>query len=136
MKHGHLQIKHCSYLHIDACYAATMLLIATFLEYKTRSAGKSYDHLCLESIFTSQIKFHDPTFFCITYSSKLLSAIAGFIVTMNPLANYYTQFYSGALAIPWATMFLLVVISMPRLLSFYKQAVNFLTDQTISNKQC
>lgn len=32
------------FLSIGTCYAAAMLTFATFLAYKTRSAGKSYDH--------------------------------------------------------------------------------------------
>ncbi|GAA5803138.1 hypothetical protein HPULCUR_008613 [Helicostylum pulchrum] len=32
------------FLSVGTCYAAAMLTFATFLAYKTRSAGKSYDH--------------------------------------------------------------------------------------------
>jgi hypothetical protein len=31
------------FLTIEICYAAAMLAFATFLAYKTRSAGKTYD---------------------------------------------------------------------------------------------
>lgn len=40
---------------------------------------------------------------------------------INPLANYYTKFYFGAVATLWATTFSFAVLFIPKVYIFYKQ---------------
>lgn len=40
---------------------------------------------------------------------------------VNPLANYYTKFYFGAVATLWATTFSFAVLFIPKVYIFYKQ---------------
>ncbi|KAI9264650.1 periplasmic binding protein-like I, partial [Helicostylum pulchrum] len=97
------------FLSVGTCYAAAMLTFATFLAYKTRSAGKSYDH------------FNECKQMGISVYNILFSAIVGFTAMINPLANYYTKFYFGAVATLWATTFSFAVLFIPKVYIFYKQ---------------
>jgi hypothetical protein len=70
-------------------------------------------------------------------SNILFSAIVGFTAMVNPLANYYTKFYFGAIATLWATTFSFAVLFTPIVFLFYKQWKKRSTKQQlmISNQQ-
>ncbi|KAK4518242.1 choline phosphate cytidylyltransferase [Mucor velutinosus] len=97
------------FLSFGAIYAGSMLIFATFLAYKTRSAGKHYDH------------YNECKQMGISVYNILFSALVGFTAMINPLANYYLKFYSVAVAILWATTFSLAVLFIPKVYIFYKQ---------------
>ncbi|KAG1121370.1 hypothetical protein G6F42_012496 [Rhizopus arrhizus] len=97
------------FLSFGAIYAGAMLIFATFLAYKTRSAGKHYDH------------YNECKQMGISVYNILFSALVGFTAMINPLANYYLKFYSVAVAILWATTFSLAVLFIPKVYVFYKQ---------------
>ncbi|CEP09881.1 hypothetical protein [Parasitella parasitica] len=98
------------FLSFGAIYAGAMLIFATFLAYKTRLAGRHYDHYneC------KQMAIYNT-------SNILFSALVGFTAMINPLANYNLRFYSVAVAILWATTFSLAVLFIPKVYVFYKQ---------------
>ncbi|KAL7317119.1 hypothetical protein PS15m_003516 [Mucor circinelloides] len=97
------------FLSFGAIYAGAMLIFATFLAYKTRSAGKHYDH------------YNECKQMGISVYNILFSALVGFTTMINPLANYYLKFYSVAVTILWATTFSLAVLFIPKVYIFYKQ---------------
>lgn len=59
---------------------------------------------------------------------------------VNPLANYYTKFYFGAVATLWATTFSFAVLFIPKVYVFYKQwkraFVSSSTQQLRNNSAC
>lgn len=59
---------------------------------------------------------------------------------VNPLANYYTKFYFGAVATLWATTFSFAVLFIPKVYIFYKQwkraFISSSTQQLRNNSAC
>ncbi|KAI8640132.1 hypothetical protein BD408DRAFT_445435 [Parasitella parasitica] len=102
-------ISRTIFLSFGAIYAGAMLIFATFLAYKTRLAGRHYDH------------YNECKQMGICVYNILFSALVGFTAMINPLANYYLKFYSVAVAILWATTFSLAVLFIPKVYLFYKQ---------------
>ncbi|GAA5809575.1 hypothetical protein MFLAVUS_002986 [Mucor flavus] len=84
------------FLVLSTVYAAFLLLFATFLAYKTRFAGRQYNR------------------------NILFSALVGFAVVVNPLADFYTKYYIDVISILWATTFSLLILFLPKLQAFYR----------------
>lgn len=54
------------------------------------------------------------------YSNILFSALVGFAVIVNPLADFYTKYYINVISVLWATTFSLCILFLPKLQSFYR----------------
>jgi hypothetical protein len=50
----------------------------------------------------------------------LFSALVGFAVIVNPLADFYTKYYINVISILWATSFSLMILFLPKLQAFYR----------------
>ncbi|KAI8888725.1 periplasmic binding protein-like I [Backusella circina FSU 941] len=107
------------FLLFTSIYAACMLAFATFLAYKTRSAGRHYDH------------YNECRQMGLSVYNILFSALVGFTAAVNPIANFHTKFYMVTIATLWATTFSLFALFIPKLLLFYKQ---WKTGKTASRK--
>jgi hypothetical protein len=53
-------------------------------------------------------------------SNILFSALVGFAVIVNPLADFYTKYYIEVISILWATSFSLLILFLPKLQAFYR----------------
>jgi hypothetical protein len=54
------------------------------------------------------------------HSNILFSALVGFSVVVNPLADFYTKYYIDVIAILWATTFSLLILFLPKVQAFYR----------------
>jgi hypothetical protein len=50
----------------------------------------------------------------------LFSALVGFAVVVNPLADFYTKYYIDVISILWAASFSLLILFLPKLQAFYR----------------
>ncbi|KAI9487658.1 MAG: 7 transmembrane sweet-taste receptor of 3 GCPR-domain-containing protein [Benjaminiella poitrasii] len=96
------------FLILSAIYAACLLLFATFLAYKTRFAGKQYS------------RYSECKQMGLSVYNILFSALVGFAVIVNPLADFYTKYYIDVISILWATSFSLTILFLPKLHAFYQ----------------
>ncbi|KAI8984558.1 hypothetical protein BDF20DRAFT_802565, partial [Mycotypha africana] len=96
------------FLILSTIYAGCLLLFATFLAYKTRFAGKQYS------------RYSETKQMGLSVYNILFSALIGFAVMVNPLADFYTKYYIEAIAILWATTFSLLILFLPKLQAFYR----------------
>jgi hypothetical protein len=99
-----------------------MLSFATFLAFKTRSAGKHYDH------------YNECKQMGISVYNILFSAIVGFTAIVNPLANYLLRHYAIAVATLWANSFSVTVLFIPKLYIFFKQKKEIQDEQKKKRK--
>ncbi|KAI9251238.1 hypothetical protein BY458DRAFT_562568 [Sporodiniella umbellata] len=95
-------------LVLNTCYAALLLFFATFLAYKTRLAGKQYS------------RYSECKQMGLSVYNILFSALVGFAVIVNPLADFYTKYYIEVISILWATSFSLLILFFPKLQAFYQ----------------
>ncbi|KAI8098409.1 7 transmembrane sweet-taste receptor of 3 GCPR-domain-containing protein [Gilbertella persicaria] len=100
------------FLVLTAIYAACLLLFATFLAYKTRFAGKQYS------------RYSECKQMGLSVYNILFSALVGFAVVVNPLADFYTKYYIEVIAVLWATSFSLLVLFLPKLQAFFRIKLN------------
>ncbi|KAI7907470.1 7 transmembrane sweet-taste receptor of 3 GCPR-domain-containing protein [Cokeromyces recurvatus] len=96
------------FMILSTIYAACLLLFATFLAYKTRFAGKQYS------------RYSECRQMGLSVYNILFSALVGFAVVVNPLADFYTKYYIDVISILWAASFSLTILFLPKLFSFYK----------------
>ncbi|KAI8089914.1 uncharacterized protein BX664DRAFT_144452 [Halteromyces radiatus] len=96
------------FLIIPSAYAAVMLFVATFLAYKTRLADRRYNN------------YSECRQMGLSVYNILFSALVGYSALVNPLADFYTRFYMGAISILWATTFSLLVLFVPKMYAFYR----------------
>lgn len=54
-------------------------------------------------------------------SNILFSALVGFAVLVNPMADFYTKYYITVITILWATTFSLLVLFLPKVHAFWQQ---------------
>ncbi|CDS09047.1 hypothetical protein LRAMOSA10407 [Lichtheimia ramosa] len=94
---------------LSTVYAAIMLLFATFLAYKTRAAGRRYSH------------YSETKQMGLSVYNILFSALVGFAVMINPMADFYTTYYITIITILWATTFSLLALFLPKIHAFFKQ---------------
>ncbi|KAI9499196.1 hypothetical protein BDB00DRAFT_752049, partial [Zychaea mexicana] len=97
------------FLILSTVYAAAMLLFATFLAYKTRAAGQRYSH------------YSETKQMGLSVYNILFSALVGFAVLVNPMADFYTKYYIQVITILWATTFSLLALFLPKVHAFVKQ---------------
>lgn len=50
----------------------------------------------------------------------MFSALVGFAVVVNPLADFYTKYYIDVISILWATTFSLLILFLPKMQAFYR----------------
>ncbi|KAG1047499.1 hypothetical protein G6F43_010054 [Rhizopus delemar] len=100
--------KKMVFLVLSTSYAACLLLFATFLAYKTRFAGKQYN------------RYSECKQMGLSVYNILFSALVGFAVIVNPLADFYTKYYIIVIAILWATTFSLLILFFPKVQAFYQ----------------
>lgn len=100
--------KSIVFLVLSTCYAACLLVFATFLAYKTRFAGKQYS------------RYSECKQMGLSVYNILFSALVGFAVIVNPLADFYTKYYITVIAILWATSFSLLILFFPKVQAFYQ----------------
>ncbi|CAO3599540.1 unnamed protein product [Absidia cylindrospora] len=96
------------FLIIPSAYGAVMLFVATFLAYKTRLADGRYNN------------YSECRQMGLSVYNILFSALVGYSAMVNPLADFYTRFYMGAISILWATTFSLLVLFVPKMYAFYR----------------
>ncbi|KAL7319878.1 hypothetical protein PS15m_002964 [Mucor circinelloides] len=96
------------FLVLSTIYAACLLLFATFLAYKTRFAGRQYN------------RYSECKQMGLSVYNILFSALVGFAVIVNPLADFYTKYYIEVISILWATSFSLLILFLPKLQAFYR----------------
>ncbi|CAO3619185.1 unnamed protein product [Mucor hiemalis] len=96
------------FLVLTTVYAAFLLLFATFLAYKTRLAGKQYN------------RYSECKQMGLSVYNILFSALVGFAVLVNPLADFYTKYYINVISILWAATFSLLILFLPKLQAFYR----------------
>ncbi|KAI8144686.1 hypothetical protein BJV82DRAFT_512765, partial [Fennellomyces sp. T-0311] len=97
------------FMVLSTVYAAGMLLFATFLAYKTRAAGQRYSH------------YSETKQMGLSVYNILFSALVGFAVLVNPMADFYTKYYITVITILWATTFSLLALFLPKVHAFAKQ---------------
>ncbi|KAI9278718.1 hypothetical protein BDA99DRAFT_14361 [Phascolomyces articulosus] len=97
------------FLVLSTIYAAAMLLFATFLAYKTRAAGQRYSH------------YSETKQMGLSVYNILFSALVGFAVLVNPMADFYTKYYITVITVLWATTFSLLALFLPKVHAFIKQ---------------
>ena len=51
----------------------------------------------------------------------MFSALIGFAISVNPMADFYTKYYIVVIAILWATTFSLLALFLPKVQAFIKQ---------------
>ncbi|KAI8083134.1 7 transmembrane sweet-taste receptor of 3 GCPR-domain-containing protein [Halteromyces radiatus] len=90
-------------------YNGILLIFATFLAYKTRLAGKHYS------------RYSECRQMGLSIYNILFSAIVGFVVLVNPMADYYTKYYISVVTVLWATTFSLLILFLPKLQAFIQQ---------------
>ncbi|KAI8644802.1 hypothetical protein BD408DRAFT_430233, partial [Parasitella parasitica] len=96
------------FLVLSTIYAACLLLFATFLAYKTRFAGRQY------------ARYSECKQMGLSVYNILFSALVGFAVIVNPLADFYTKYYIEVISVLWATSFSLLILFLPKLQAFYR----------------
>ncbi|CAO3660737.1 hypothetical protein G6F70_007165 [Rhizopus microsporus] len=100
--------KKIVFLVLNTSYAACLLLFATFLAYKTRFAGKQY------------YRYSECKQMGLSVYNILFSALVGFAVIVNPLADFYTKYYIAVISMLWANTFSLLILFFPKIQAFYQ----------------
>lgn len=54
------------------------------------------------------------------FSNILFSALVGFAVIVNPLADFYTKYYIAVISMLWANTFSLLILFFPKIQAFYQ----------------
>ncbi|OAD71510.1 hypothetical protein PHYBLDRAFT_187578 [Phycomyces blakesleeanus NRRL 1555(-)] len=90
-------------------YVMFLLVFATYLAYKTRLAGRQYSH------------YNECRQMGLSVYNILFSALVGFAVGLNQMADFFTKYYITVITILWATTFSLLILFVPKLQAFYKQ---------------
>ncbi|KAI9006670.1 hypothetical protein CLU79DRAFT_712508 [Phycomyces nitens] len=90
-------------------YVMFLLVFATFLAYKTRLAGRQYSH------------YNECRQMGLSVYNILFSALVGFAVGLNTMADFFTRYYITVITILWATTFSLLILFVPKLQAFYRQ---------------
>ncbi|ORX62313.1 hypothetical protein DM01DRAFT_263868 [Hesseltinella vesiculosa] len=98
-----------TFMIIPGVYGAMMLMVATYLVYQTRLAGKQYH------------RYSECKQMGICVYNILFSALVGYSGVVNPMAGFYTRFYMGSISVLWATTFSLLVLFIPKFYVFYQQ---------------
>ncbi|ORZ18444.1 hypothetical protein BCR42DRAFT_299057, partial [Absidia repens] len=93
---------------IIGAYWGSLLLFATFLAYKTRLAGRQYS------------RYSECRQMGLSIYNILFSALVGFAVLVNPMADYYTKYYITIVTALWATTFSLLILFLPKLQAFVR----------------
>ncbi|KAI9300679.1 hypothetical protein BJ944DRAFT_145921, partial [Cunninghamella echinulata] len=94
------------FFSLMGAYSGLLVLFATFLAIKTRSAGKQYH------------RYNECRQMGLSVYNILFSSIVGFIILVNPIADYYTKYYINVITILWATTFSLFILFLPKIQAF------------------
>ncbi|ORX61728.1 hypothetical protein DM01DRAFT_1128526 [Hesseltinella vesiculosa] len=99
---------HSVFMALLTALAACELAFATFLAFKTRSIGKTYE------------KYNECKQIGLSVYNIFFSALIGAVVFFLPATDFYTQHYLTATMIVWATTFCLFALFLPKFAQFVK----------------
>ncbi|KAI8371182.1 hypothetical protein EDC96DRAFT_439588 [Choanephora cucurbitarum] len=99
------------FLVLFVIYAAILLLFATFLAAKTRSAGIQYQ------------RYRECKQMGFSVYNILLCAVIGFVVSVIPDTTFYTRYYFSVTVTLWATSFSMFIVFVPKLHDFFQHKI-------------
>ncbi|KAI8365132.1 hypothetical protein BD560DRAFT_332869, partial [Blakeslea trispora] len=100
------------FLVLFVIYAALLLMFATFLAAKTRSAGIQYQ------------RYRECKQMGFSVYNILLCAVIGFVVSVIPDTTFYTRYYFSVTVTLWATSFSMFIVFVPKLHDFFQHKIN------------
>ncbi|KAI8373243.1 uncharacterized protein BYT42DRAFT_536616 [Radiomyces spectabilis] len=93
---------HASFLWLLSLFAASQLIVATWLAVKTKSLAPTYTH------------YNETKQINMTIYNIFFSALIGFTIYCVPTADSYTRAFLTEITIVWATTFSLLMLFLPK----------------------